>query len=162
MSTNNKMLDARVAVAAMLIAAGIVGVVVGTFKSGNYHDPMSPSFFPLLLAYLLFTCGAFLGGRAWLSRPAAPEPDDARHPRYGRGVLGAVVLVLYGFGVFYIGFWLASVLVILALGVLLLDGPVSTRFVWLVLTMGIVVPVVVAFMFDAFAGIKMPQMWGIG
>jgi len=161
---NKKAADRRVALASILTAVVVVIVVFQTINVVDYHDPMAPSFFPLLLAYLLFACGLFLAIRTWSSHAAELQDhdDEAPRPRFGRGVLGALALVLYGFGVFYIGFWLASFLAVLGLGWLLLDRDATRRFMGLMLVMGIVLPWVVALMFDVFAGVKMPLGWGGG
>lgn len=163
LSVSSNTSDKWVALVSISVALAIIVTVVQTFDVSSYHSPSSSSFFPLVLAYLLLLCGLFLGDRARRVGRARTSPPDATAPaHYGRAAFGVMALLLYGVGIFTLGFWPASVIVALVLGLLLRDAPWSRRFLWQLVAIGLTVPAIVALVFDVFAGVQMPPVWGVG
>lgn len=154
--------DRRVGVGSVLIGAVMVVVVLRSMEVANLHDPKEPSFFPLVLAYLLMILGGLLIARKPLATTSPSSEADGGTPRYARGLLGALCLVLYGFSVFHIGFWPASFFAVLILGWLLLDARITFRYMRLMLVMGVVLPWAVAMTFKSLAGVHLPLWLSLG
>jgi hypothetical protein len=145
-----------VALAFGALGAGVIAEVMKAPKAdAGYFDLQSATFFPLSTALIILAASAFLALRALTgSQPAqAPAPDK---PRHFRAVMATVVLVVYAWLMFRIGFWPSSSLAIIAMGLLLTAQAFSRRRLLWLGAIGLTVPGLVMITFDWFLAVKMP------
>ena len=120
-----------------------------------YHDLKSPTLFPLVIAYLMLGASSTLALRAWKRKGRKPS-HHGPHPRYLRAVLGAITLIVYGYALFTVGFWLASSACIFAMGLLLNTQPIQRQFAFTLGIVAAVMPFLVIWIFKLFLAVDMP------
>src|SRR5690625_7635997 len=65
--------ELRVALFSIIVGTAVIIIVLNSFDVAEYHNPSAPSFFPLLLAYLLLMLGGGLLCRSMLAQKNKTE-----------------------------------------------------------------------------------------
>jgi putative tricarboxylic transport membrane protein len=133
----------RLAGLALLVLAVAYGVTASGFKA-MIGDPLGPSVFPLVLAVPLALFSLYL-----LFRPDA-EPDWPRRRPFVKQVLAVLALLAYAYFLEPLGFVLATLLAVVALGCLL-----GAR-IWQAGLAGAVVAVVLFVLFNNLLSLPLP------
>ena len=128
----------------LLVLAMAFGIAGSGFESDFITDPLGPSAFPVMLAVVLAFFSVFL-----LFKPD-PEPAWPGLGQWGRQIVTLAGMVSYGIVLEFIGFPIASVLLVAFLALMLGAKPVRA-----VLT-GIGASVVLYFLFNNFLGLPLP------
>jgi len=173
--------ELRVALFSIIVGTAVIIIVLNSFDVAEYHNPSAPSFFPLLLAYLLLMLGG--GGlcRSMLAQknktekqavpPAEVMPLDSNETNQAgkvlddehsnsKSIVGIAVLFVYGYCIFYLGYWVASAMAIFCLGVLLHQKRTDKPFLIKLGAVALIAPVAISFVFSVFAAVRLPT-WGL-
>jgi len=137
------------------LAAGAVTLAIGILISLEARripdtgvDAVGPGTFPFFLGLVIGVCGLLIGGKALLKAPAADRRDAIRWH-----VVGAAFALLfaYSYSLGYIGFPLATLIVVPALLVLL-----GTRAIRTLAISAIATSACVFLIFGKFLGVDLP------
>jgi putative tricarboxylic transport membrane protein len=133
----------RLAGLVLLVLAVAYGVTASGFQS-TFGDPLGPAMFPLVLAIPLGLLSLYL-----IARPD-PEPDWARGRILLKQALALIAFVAYAYLLEPLGFIVASVLAVAALGWLL------GAKLWQSATGGLAIALVLFLLFNNLLGLPLP------
>jgi putative tricarboxylic transport membrane protein len=133
----------RLAGLALLLLAVAYGVTASGFQS-SFGDPLGPAMFPLVLAIPLGLLSLYL-----IVRPD-PEPEWARGRILLKQALALIAFVAYAYLLEPLGFIVASVLAVAALGWLL-----GARL-WQSASAGLAIALVLFLLFNNLLGLPLP------
>lgn len=140
------------------IAAVIATLQIPTDGTSHF-DLRSATFFPTLTALIIVVASIHLAVRA-VSRPVADAAPTLPASRNLRTCIATCVMAAYGAAIFYVGFWPASSVAIIAMASLLSSKPFSSSEKrWLVAT-ALVVPGIIILTFKVFLAVQMPTGGG--
>jgi putative tricarboxylic transport membrane protein len=135
-----------------LLMLGAAGLLVASQISVNtFNDDPGPKLFPMFACAILVLCGTGL----LLTRSSDGERATISAAEWGRGAAVAVVLVGYGFGLWLVGFHVASFIAVYGL-YHIIAGP-QRRILWRGLVWAAVVTAGVHLLFGVALGAFLPR-----